>query len=72
MLLAPDSQGTMLEELKSKRKRLQKRFEDDPNEIHLALEVKIIDDQIAECNQQVQHKKSSSRSSAVLTRRKLS
>jgi hypothetical protein len=62
----------MLEELKSKRKRLRKRFEDDPNEIHLALEVKIIDDKIAEGNQQVQHKKSSSRSSAVLTRRKLS
>jgi hypothetical protein len=50
---APDSQDIMLQELKDKRKPLQKRFEDNPNEIHLALELKIIDDQIAECNQQI-------------------
>ena len=50
---APDSQDIMLQELKDKRKPLQKRFEDSPNEIHLALELKIIDDQIAECNQQI-------------------
>ena len=31
------------------------RFEDNPNEIHLALELKIIDDQIAESNQQIHH-----------------
>ena len=61
MLLAPDSQGMVLQELKGKRKRLQKRFEDNPNEIHLALELKIIDDQIAERNQKVQHTTSSSR-----------
>jgi hypothetical protein len=50
---APDSQDIMLQELKDKRKPLQNRFEDNPTEIHLALELKIIDDQIAECNQQI-------------------
>ena len=66
MLLAPDSQGAMLQELKGKRKHLLKRFEENPNEIHLALELKIIDDQIAERNQQVHHKNSRSRGSAIL------
>jgi hypothetical protein len=50
---APDSQGVILQELKDKREPLQRRFENNPNEIHLALELKIIDDQIAECNQQI-------------------
>ena len=72
MLLAPDSQGAMPQELKGKRKHLQKRFEENPNEIHLALELKIIDDQIAERNQQVHHKNSRSRGSAILAQRKLS
>ncbi len=51
---------------------MQKRFEENPNEIHLALELKIIDDQIAERNQQVHHKNSRSRGSAILAQRKLS
>jgi hypothetical protein len=72
MLLAPDSQGAMQEELKGKRKHLKKGFENNPNEIHLALELKIIDDQIAARNQQVQLKSSSSISSVVLAQRKLS
>jgi hypothetical protein len=72
MLPAPESQGIMLQELKGKRKPLQKRFENNPNEIHLALELKIIDDQIAERIQQVQHTRSSSRSSVALGQRKLS
>jgi hypothetical protein len=72
MLVTPGSQSTMLQELKDKRKRLQERFEDNPNETFLALELKIIDDQIAECKQQVQHKSSISSSSAALTRRKFS
>ena len=72
MLLAPDSQGMVLQELKDKRKRLQKRFEGNPNEIHLALELKIIDDQIAESKQKVQHKGGSTRKSSILSQRKLS
>ena len=54
MLLAPNSQEIRVQELKSKRKPLSERFENNPNDTHLALELKIIDDQIAEYNQQIQ------------------
>ena len=43
-----------MQELLGRRKPLWKRFEDNPNDIQLALEVKLIDDQIAECNAQIQ------------------
>jgi hypothetical protein len=45
------------EELKARRSPLYQRFENNPNQIHLALEIKIIDDQIAECNHLIQHKR---------------
>jgi hypothetical protein len=61
-VLAPDSQEIRLQELKGKRKPLRERFEDNPNETHLALEIKIIDDQITECNQQIHHTRRSSKS----------
>jgi hypothetical protein len=51
----PDSKKIRLQELIGKRKPLWKRFEDNPNDTHLALELKIIDDQIAECKQQIHH-----------------
>lgn len=54
MLPTPDPQKIRLQELIGKRKPLWKRFEHNPNDIHLALELKFIDDQIAECNQQIQ------------------
>jgi hypothetical protein len=54
MLPAPSSQEMRLQELRGKRKPLSERFENNPNDTHLALELKIIDDQIAECNQQIQ------------------
>jgi hypothetical protein len=54
MLPAPDSHKVRLQELRSKRKPLSDRFENNPNDTHLALELKIIDDQIEECNQQIQ------------------
>jgi hypothetical protein len=54
MLLAIDSQKMRLQELTRQRKPLLERFESNPNDTHLALELKIIDDQIAECNQQIQ------------------
>jgi hypothetical protein len=53
MLPAPNSQEIRLQELKDKRKPLSERFENNPNDTHLALELKVIDDQIAECNQQI-------------------
>jgi len=37
------------EELKAKRNLLFRRFLQNPLETHLALEIKIIDDQVAEC-----------------------
>ena len=54
MLPASDSQKKRQQGLRGKRKLLWERFEDNPNEIHLALELKIIDDQIAECTQEIQ------------------
>jgi hypothetical protein len=54
MLPAPNSLKISLQELTGKRKPLWERFENNPSETHLALELKIIDDQIAERNQQIQ------------------
>jgi hypothetical protein len=57
MLPAPDPNGIRLHELKSKRKPLSERFENNPSDTHLALELKSIDDQIARCSQQIQEMK---------------
>ena len=53
MLPAPDSQEIRLQELIAKRETLWQRFKNCPSDTHLALELKIIDDQISECNQQI-------------------
>jgi hypothetical protein len=42
------------EDLQNRRTPLFKRYEKSPNDLHLALEIKIIDDQIAECTQQIE------------------
>jgi hypothetical protein len=42
------------EKLKTKRTLLFWRFLQNPLETHLALEIKIIDDQVAECTELVQ------------------
>jgi len=57
MLLALDSQKIRIQELTSQRKPLLKRFRSNPKDTHLALEIKIIDDQIAECKQQIQDRR---------------
>lgn len=53
--------GTMpenkLDELRAKREPLFQRFENNPDELDLAIEIKFIDDQIAECNHDIQVKK---------------
>jgi hypothetical protein len=54
MLPAPNSLEIRLQELRDKRKPVWERFEKNPTDTHLALELKVIDDQIAECNQQIQ------------------
>jgi hypothetical protein len=48
-----DEQGRR-DQLKAKRKRLFERFVNNPADTHLALEIKIIDDQVAECTQQME------------------
>ena len=48
------------EELKAKRNPLFKRYLKSPEDTHLALEIKEIDDQIAECTEQMQVKKGKS------------
>src|SRR6266850_2185171 len=42
------------EDLRNRRIPLFKRYAKNPNDLRLALEIKSIDDQIAECNQQMQ------------------
>lgn len=49
-----DSLRTRIDELNGKRKPLSEQFERNPNNTHLAVELKSIDDQIAECNVQIQ------------------
>jgi hypothetical protein len=46
-----------LEELIVRRKSLFEEFEKNPQRLHLSLEIKIIDDQIAECNEQIRLEK---------------
>ena len=54
MLLALDSQKIRLQELTRQRKPLSERFKSNPKDTHIGLELKIIGDQIAECNEQIQ------------------
>ena len=51
----PHSDEIRLRELRAKRKTLWRQFEDNPNETHLAAKLKIIDDQIAQPNEQIDH-----------------
>jgi hypothetical protein len=57
MLPALDSQELRIQELASQRKLLSEQFKSNPRETHLALKLKIIDDQISECNRQIQRKR---------------
>jgi hypothetical protein len=51
-----------IEVLKAEREPLLQQFTDNPNQIGLAIEIKFIDDRIAECNQDIQQKKKTHRS----------
>jgi hypothetical protein len=46
-----------LQELKAEREPLFHRLSNNPNEIHLAIKIKLIDNQIAECNHDIQLKR---------------
>ena len=50
LIHALDSEDSNIRELKDKRKSLWERFENHPNEIHLAAKLKSLDDQIARRN----------------------
>ena len=43
------------EDLKNRRIPLFKRYEKNPHDFRLALEIRIIDDQIAQCTYQIEH-----------------
>ena len=44
-------------ELKARRKPLFEWYEKNPNDTSLVLEIKIVDDQIAECNDQIERER---------------
>jgi len=48
---------TKRDELKAKRNLLFERFLKTPFDTRLALEIKLIDDQVAECTDQIKHKR---------------
>ena len=54
MLSPSTSHEIKLRELRGKRKPLSERFDKNPSDTRLALELKLIDDQIAECHQGIQ------------------
>jgi hypothetical protein len=47
-----------LEQLIVRRKPLFEQLEKNPQRLHLSIEIKIIDDQIAECNREIRLEKS--------------
>lgn len=54
MLLTLDSPTLRTAQLKDKRKPLSERFDRNPDDTRIALELKLIDDEIADCNSQIQ------------------
>ena len=50
MLSVSSPHETRRQELRGKRRFLPEQFENKPDDIHLALELKIIDDQISDCS----------------------
>jgi hypothetical protein len=57
IVTAPVDWKTKREELRAERDRLFERYLKRPNEIRLALEIKLLDDQVAECNEQRQRER---------------
>jgi hypothetical protein len=56
MLATQEIQKRKLE-LKARRKPLFDWYEKNPNDTSLVLEIKIVDDQIAECDQQIERQR---------------
>jgi len=56
------------EELKAQRNLLFKRFLRNPLDTHLALKIKVIDDQVAECTEQMERERRAELSSRRVLR----
>lgn len=56
MIPASKSPKIRMAELRTKRKSLWEQFENNPNEIQLAAELRITDDLIADCNEKRNHR----------------
>ncbi len=52
------------EDLENRRDLLFKRYQKTPNELRLALEIRVIDDQIAECTHHIELESQKDRASA--------
>ena len=57
MALTQNAQRIKLEELRARRKPLFDWFEKNPDDSRLVLEIREIDDQIAECNEQIERER---------------
>lgn len=56
MQVTPSNTVTKREELKAQRNLLFRQFLRNPKETHLALKIKIIDDQVAACAEKMERK----------------
>jgi hypothetical protein len=59
MQVPSDVQKKKIEGLRARRKPLFEWYEKNPTETHLVLEIKIIDDEIAEYSRQMMHEQRS-------------
>lgn len=57
MAASSNVQRTKLEQLRARRKPLFEWYEKNPSDTHLILEIKDIDDKIAECNAEIQRER---------------
>jgi hypothetical protein len=64
MLLVAGVWKKKRDDLKSKRNSLFEKYAKHPEEFHLALEIKKIDDEIADCTQHVEQERRSERSAS--------
>lgn len=65
MQVAPSNAMTKREELKAERNLLFKRFLRNPQDTRMALKIKIIDDQVAACAEQMERERKPGRSSVL-------
>lgn len=62
MVAAPGVWKKKRDDLKDKRNSLFQKYAKHPQDFHLALEIKKLDDQIADCTQHVEQERRSERS----------